>query len=149
MPNPLWREKQGTGRTGSIRFAFVSHRLECVDACRNTWSHYIISCIDDLYCTECDYIFTALVKLDKLWALFSSLPSIVRGTMPLNVTRNVRRFLHISCYHDRSSVTFTFYSFCGNRAVQIFYLNLLLFASCTDTFSKWCKITRGMKRSAQ
>jgi hypothetical protein len=25
----------------------------------------------------------------------------------------------------------------------------LLFASCADTFSKWCKITRGMKRSAQ
>jgi hypothetical protein len=29
------------------------------------------------------------------------------------------------------------------------FLNPLLFASCTDTFSKWCKITRGMKRSAQ
>jgi hypothetical protein len=28
-------------------------------------------------------------------------------------------------------------------------LNPLLFASCTDTFSKWCKITRGMKSSAQ
>jgi hypothetical protein len=28
-------------------------------------------------------------------------------------------------------------------------LNPLLFASCTNTFSKWCKITRGMKRSAQ
>jgi hypothetical protein len=25
----------------------------------------------------------------------------------------------------------------------------ILFASCTDTFSKWYKITRGMKRSAQ
>jgi hypothetical protein len=30
-----------------------------------------------------------------------------------------------------------------------FFFNPLLFASCTDTFSKWCKITRGMKRSAQ
>jgi hypothetical protein len=29
------------------------------------------------------------------------------------------------------------------------FFNPLLFASCTDTFSKWCKITRGMKRSAQ
>jgi hypothetical protein len=26
--------------------------------------------------------------------------------------------------------------------------NRLLFTSCTDTFSKWCKITRGMKRNA-
>jgi hypothetical protein len=34
--------------------------------------------------------------------------------------------------------------------MEIFFcLNPLLFASCTDTFSKWCKITRGMKRSAQ
>jgi hypothetical protein len=32
---------------------------------------------------------------------------------------------------------------------NFFYLKPLLFASCTDTFSKWCKITRGMKRSAQ
>jgi hypothetical protein len=30
-----------------------------------------------------------------------------------------------------------------------FFLNPLLFASCTNTFSKLCKITRGMKRSAQ
>jgi hypothetical protein len=30
-----------------------------------------------------------------------------------------------------------------------FFVNILLFASCTDTFIKWCKITRGMKRSAQ
>jgi hypothetical protein len=30
-----------------------------------------------------------------------------------------------------------------------FCLNPLLFASCTNTFSKWCKITRGMKKSAQ
>jgi hypothetical protein len=30
-----------------------------------------------------------------------------------------------------------------------YFLNPLLFASCTDTFSKWCKVTRGMKRSAQ
>jgi hypothetical protein len=30
-----------------------------------------------------------------------------------------------------------------------FFFNPLLFASCTDTFSKWCKITGGMKRSAQ
>jgi hypothetical protein len=31
---------------------------------------------------------------------------------------------------------------------QIFFcLNPFIFASCTDTFSKWCKITRGMKRS--
>jgi hypothetical protein len=30
---------------------------------------------------------------------------------------------------------------------RFFCLNPLLFASCTDTFSKWCKITRGMKRS--
>jgi hypothetical protein len=29
------------------------------------------------------------------------------------------------------------------------FFNFLLFASCTDTFSKWCKIPRGMKRSAQ
>jgi hypothetical protein len=29
-----------------------------------------------------------------------------------------------------------------------FCLNPILFASCTDTFSKWCKITRGMKKSA-
>jgi hypothetical protein len=29
------------------------------------------------------------------------------------------------------------------------FFNPLLFASCTNTFSKWCKITRGMKRSAQ
>jgi hypothetical protein len=29
-----------------------------------------------------------------------------------------------------------------------FFFNPLLFASCTDTFSKWCKITRGVK-SAQ
>jgi hypothetical protein len=29
------------------------------------------------------------------------------------------------------------------------FCNPLLFASCTDTFSKWCKIIRGMKRSAQ
>jgi hypothetical protein len=29
------------------------------------------------------------------------------------------------------------------------FFNPLLFASCTDKFSKWCKITRGMKRSAQ
>jgi hypothetical protein len=28
------------------------------------------------------------------------------------------------------------------------FFNPLLFASCADTFSKWCKITRGMKRSA-
>jgi hypothetical protein len=28
-------------------------------------------------------------------------------------------------------------------------LNPLLFVSCIHTFSKWCKITRGMKRSAQ
>jgi hypothetical protein len=33
-------------------------------------------------------------------------------------------------------------------SLRIFF-NPLLFASCTDTFSKWCKITRGMKRSAQ
>jgi hypothetical protein len=31
----------------------------------------------------------------------------------------------------------------------IHFFNPLLFASCTDTFSKWCKITRGIKRSAQ
>jgi hypothetical protein len=31
----------------------------------------------------------------------------------------------------------------------LFFFNPLLFASCTDTFSKWCKITRGMKRSAE
>jgi hypothetical protein len=43
----------------------------------------------------------------------------------------------------------------NNRGVllgqfQVFFcLNPLLFASCTDTFSKWRKITRGMKRSAQ
>jgi hypothetical protein len=30
-----------------------------------------------------------------------------------------------------------------------FFWNPLLFASCTNTFSKWCEITRGMKRSAQ
>jgi hypothetical protein len=30
-----------------------------------------------------------------------------------------------------------------------FCLIPLLFASCTDTCSKWCKVTRGMKRSAQ
>jgi hypothetical protein len=30
-----------------------------------------------------------------------------------------------------------------------FCLNPLLFASCTNTFSKWCQITRAMKRSAQ
>jgi hypothetical protein len=30
-----------------------------------------------------------------------------------------------------------------------FFVNPLLFASCTNTFSKWCKVTRGMKRSAQ
>jgi hypothetical protein len=29
------------------------------------------------------------------------------------------------------------------------FFNPLLFASCTGTYSKWCKITRGMKRSAQ
>jgi hypothetical protein len=29
------------------------------------------------------------------------------------------------------------------------FFYLLLFASCTNIFSKWCKITRGMKRSAQ
>jgi hypothetical protein len=34
------------------------------------------------------------------------------------------------------------YNFC-------FCLNPLLFANCTDAFSKWCKITRGMKRSVQ
>jgi hypothetical protein len=33
--------------------------------------------------------------------------------------------------------------------LYFFFVNPLLFASCTDTFSKWCKITRGMKRSAQ
>jgi hypothetical protein len=32
---------------------------------------------------------------------------------------------------------------------RYFFFNPLLFASCTDTFSKWCKITRGMKSSAQ
>jgi hypothetical protein len=31
---------------------------------------------------------------------------------------------------------------------ESFFISLL-FASCTHTFSKWCKITRGMKRSAQ
>jgi hypothetical protein len=31
----------------------------------------------------------------------------------------------------------------------LFLFESLLFASCTNTFSKWCKITRGMKRSAQ
>jgi hypothetical protein len=30
-----------------------------------------------------------------------------------------------------------------------FFFNPLLFASCTNTFNKWCKITRGMKRSVQ
>jgi hypothetical protein len=29
------------------------------------------------------------------------------------------------------------------------FLNPRLFASCTDTFCKWCKITRGVKKSAQ
>jgi hypothetical protein len=29
------------------------------------------------------------------------------------------------------------------------FLNPVLFASCTNTFCKWCEITRGMKRSAQ
>jgi hypothetical protein len=33
--------------------------------------------------------------------------------------------------------------------IFFFFVNPLLFASCTNTFSKWCKITRGMKRSAQ
>jgi hypothetical protein len=33
--------------------------------------------------------------------------------------------------------------------IHLNFFNLLLFASCTDTFSKWCKITRGIKRSAQ
>jgi hypothetical protein len=33
--------------------------------------------------------------------------------------------------------------------VFLFFVNPLLFASCTNTFSKWCKITRGKKRSAQ
>jgi hypothetical protein len=39
----------------------------------------------------------------------------------------------------------------GSERDYIFFfcLNPLLFASCTDTFSKWCKIIRGMKRSAQ
>jgi hypothetical protein len=32
---------------------------------------------------------------------------------------------------------------------KVFFVNPFLFASCTNTFSKWCKITRGMKRSAQ
>jgi hypothetical protein len=30
-----------------------------------------------------------------------------------------------------------------------FFVNPLLFESCTDIFSKRCEITRGMKRSAQ
>jgi hypothetical protein len=34
-------------------------------------------------------------------------------------------------------------------SIYFFFVNPLLFASCTNTFSKWCKITRGMKRSAQ
>jgi hypothetical protein len=40
---------------------------------------------------------------------------------------------------------------CSGQGAQayFFFVNPLLFASCTNTFSKWCKITRGMKRSAQ
>jgi hypothetical protein len=33
-----------------------------------------------------------------------------------------------------------------NLQRYFFFLTPLLFASCTDTFSKWCKITRGVKR---
>jgi hypothetical protein len=33
------------------------------------------------------------------------------------------------------------------RAI-LFFLNPFLFASCTNTFSKCCEITTGMKRSA-
>jgi hypothetical protein len=36
-----------------------------------------------------------------------------------------------------------------HSADRFCFVNLLLFAICTNTFSKWCKITRGMKRSAQ
>jgi hypothetical protein len=37
----------------------------------------------------------------------------------------------------------------ARNPLNMFCLNPLLFASCTDTFSKCCKITIGMKRSAQ
>jgi hypothetical protein len=35
------------------------------------------------------------------------------------------------------------------QETDFFLFESPLFANCTDTFSKWYKITRGMKRSAQ
>jgi hypothetical protein len=56
-------------------------------------------------------------------------------------------------YRDITSVTCERF---GGDTARLFdygyrniFFNPLLFASCTDTFSKWYKITRGMKRSAQ
>jgi hypothetical protein len=66
---------------------------------------------------------------------------------------------YVGCFNNR--VTWTSFGMKLERPnrmqtpdILIFYffyfcLNPLLFGSCTDTFSKWCKITRGMKRSAQ
>jgi hypothetical protein len=65
-------------------------------------------------------------------------------TTPLNLWSN-------SCLSDWAPYDLVIADSVPQNVLFLFFfcVNPLLFASCTDTFSKWCKITRGMKRSAQ
>jgi hypothetical protein len=40
-------------------------------------------------------------------------------------------------------------AFIAQQRIYVTYLCTCVRASCTNTFSKWCKMTTGMKRSAQ
>jgi hypothetical protein len=69
-------------------------------------------------------------------------PPCPKGTMGLFYREG-----GVECRSDTDICLTDFY--CNCCTCNSSFFNPLLFASCTNTFSKWCKITRHMKRSAQ
>jgi hypothetical protein len=65
----------------------------------------------------------------------------------------VIKYLNNTALLDKGNMIHKHLHFQTNKLKKYIWIKLffnpLLFVSCTDTFSKWCKITRGMKRSAQ
>jgi hypothetical protein len=55
--------------------------------------------------------------------------------------------LQVSCYSAVKQIVIKQINITRQRV--FFVLNPILFASCTCTFSKWCKSKEGVKRSAQ
>jgi hypothetical protein len=72
----------------------------------------------------------------------------IQLTLKRSCCFNYTVIFHISCFHSNA---WSWYSSrnLSYAVFEFFFVNPLLFASCTNTFSKWCKVTRGMKRSAQ